>query len=126
VGPVSAPQKCVERWCENHVVDDYDGVVLHASRDVEVPMTAGGRSEQMVAVVVVEQDDLPGHRGEAHVRLEVRRTLGLPAGAPMTASQALELSRELERAARVALAGRTPSASGRKAADCGRTGSVRA
>ncbi|MEU4161280.1 hypothetical protein [Actinoplanes sp. NPDC026670] len=96
---------CAEPWCDNHHVDPDDGLVMHASSDVAVPMTAGGSAEQYVAVVVVERNDEPdGDTGSAKVRLEVAGGMfgGLPKGGLMTVEQALALSRAIEQAARTA------------------------
>jgi hypothetical protein len=106
--------ECAEPWCNDHLIDD--GLVMHASRDVQVPMSAGGGNEQMTALVAVERDDLGEHVGKAKVRLELN--YGLPAprsaddrwwsfapGAPMTPEQALQLSEALAAAARSAMGG---------------------
>jgi hypothetical protein len=94
---IDTRMKCTETWCDDHLIDD--GLVTHASHDVQVPMTAGGRSEQMVAVVAIERDDLEDHVGKPHVRLELTTGRGIPRGAPMTADQARQLAAALQRAA---------------------------
>jgi hypothetical protein len=53
---------------------------------VAVPMTAGGPSEHMVAVVQVEPEG---------VWLSLGRNTGSLTGAPMTVSEALELAHQL-------------------------------
>lgn len=92
--------KCDQTWCVDHLVDD--GMVLHASEDLSVSVTAGGSRERYTAHVAVERDDLDGHLGAPRVRLELDAGRGIPAGGLMTADEALELSRLLRRAAHVA------------------------
>jgi hypothetical protein len=88
---------CTEPWCTDHLVAD-DGVVMHASEDARAPMTAGGPREQMVALVAIERTDDHG-RGRAQVRLEIDGASAFTNGAPMTPSEALQLSILLQRAA---------------------------
>lgn len=100
----AAVMACTEPWCSNHITDD--DLVMHASRDAAVPMTAGGRAEQFTAAVCVERNDDPdGDAGRARVRLELvsgPKTFAFTAGGLMTPEQALQLARELERAAKTA------------------------
>jgi hypothetical protein len=95
--------RCVEPWCTDHVVDEYDGVTLHASRDVRVPVTAGGPREQTAALVAIERTDPENGSGAGHVRLELEGPVALLAGAPMTPWEALQLSEALAIAARTLL-----------------------